>query len=110
MLKTILFFLLSTQLYATVIRGDVSSEKACLTKDRAMVWLSLPEDDFKQRLLLMHTLVPERGSFEFYVKPGKYRLMASNEKGCEFKQDITVDQANQEIKVRLKPIVMEKKP
>jgi len=100
----------SIRLEASVIRGEVSSPKECQTSGRTMVWLSLPNDDFKQRLLLMHTLVPDRGSFEFYVKPGAYRIMASNEKGCEFQQVINMDQENKDIKIKLVSPKVEKKP
>jgi hypothetical protein len=55
-----------------------------------MVWLSLDKDNYQERLLLMHTEVPNQGSFQFYLKPGAYQLRASNEQGCEFEKKITV--------------------
>jgi hypothetical protein len=72
----------------TGITGTVQSPKECLGP--VMVWLSLDEDDYQKRLLLMHTQVPQKGSFEFFLRPGKYQLRASDEKGCEFFKKVTV--------------------
>ncbi len=74
---------------AAVIRGEVQSLPECKS-EQTMVWLSLNEKEFKKKLLLMHTLVPERGTFEFYVKPGRYLLVGSNEKGCSWEKAVEV--------------------
>lgn len=66
-----------------------------------MVWLSLDKDDYKERLLLMHTEVPVGGSFQFYLKPGAYQVRASDEKGCEFFQRIRVNDSLKDIKVKM---------
>lgn len=55
-----------------------------------MVWVSLDKENYKERLLLMHTLVPVGGKFQFYLKPGSYQLHASDEKGCSFFEKISV--------------------
>jgi hypothetical protein len=70
------------------VRGKVSAVEGCSGK--VMVWLSLDKDNYKERLLLMHTEVPLKGSFQFYMKPGNYQLRATNEQGCEFLKRITI--------------------
>ena len=55
-----------------------------------MVWVSLDKDQYKERLLLMHTEVPVGGSFQFYLKPGDYQVRASDQKGCEFFKQVKV--------------------
>lgn len=55
-----------------------------------MVWLSLDKDDYKERLLLMHTEVPQGGTFRFHVRPGDYQIRASDKVGCEFLQKVSV--------------------
>lgn len=84
----ILFISLSA--ISAVIRGEVQSSEDCKS-DKTMVWLSLNEKEFKKKLLLMHTLVPERGSFEFYVKPGSYLLTGSNKKGCSWEKVVKIN-------------------
>ncbi len=74
--------LLTLPCFAMKIQGQVSSTSQCDPK-KAMVWLSLDKDNYKERLLLMHTMVPIGGTFEFHVKAGKYQVRASDEKGCE---------------------------
>lgn len=70
------------------ISGKLTSTEGCSKK--AMIWLSLDKDEYKERLLLMHTEVPQKGSFRFYVKPGKYQVRASDEVGCEFLKRVDV--------------------
>lgn len=91
---------LSSIANATVIQGEVHSIEECLT-DKTMVWLSPNTTQFKKKILLMHTMVPEKGSFEFYVKPGEYLVAGSNEKGCFFEQVVKIDQLDQQIKIVL---------
>jgi hypothetical protein len=55
-----------------------------------MVWLSLQAHEFKQQELLMHTLVPVNGTYEFYVVPGQYKVVASTEKGCEEQKNVSI--------------------
>lgn len=71
------------------VKGVVRSHKDC-SPGPVMVWLSLDKDEYKERLLLMHTEVPVGGSFQFYLKPGAYQLRASDQSGCEFLQKIKV--------------------
>jgi hypothetical protein len=80
---------LSTPAFALGIKGRLSSDKACRS-GKAMVWLSKNEAEFKKKELLLHTLVPERGTFEFYVLPGEYLLVASNELGCEVEKVVSI--------------------
>jgi len=73
---------------ASGLKGVASSSEGCSSP--IMVWVSLDKEDYKERLLLMHTEVPAGGSFQFYLKPGKYQLRASDQKGCEFMKSINV--------------------
>lgn len=70
------------------ISGKVESDPACSKK--AMVWLSLDKETYKERLLLMHTEVPVGGTFNFYVKPGEYQVRGSDEAGCEFLKKMSI--------------------
>lgn len=69
------------------ISGKVEKTEGCSGK--VMVWLSLDKENYKERLLLMHTEVPVGGSFKFYVRPGKYQVRASDESGCEYFQRVS---------------------
>ncbi len=66
-----------------------------------MVWVSLDKDEYKERLLLMHTEVPVGGTFQFYLKPGNYQIRASDEKGCEFLKRIKVDKNVEQLQVKM---------
>lgn len=82
-------FLLSFSVFsATGIKGVVTSVEGCSSP--VMVWVSLDKEDYKERLLLMHTEVPVGGSFQFYLKPGNYQLRGSDQKGCEYFKRILV--------------------
>lgn len=84
---------------ADSISGKVSTVEGCSKK--VMVWLSLDKEDYKERLLLMHTEVPVGGSFEFFVKPGKYQVRGSDEAGCEFLLKVEVTTKNAAIDVKM---------
>lgn len=84
---------------ASGVKGTVSSPKDCGPK--VMVWLSLDKEDYKERLLLMHTEVPVGGSYQFYLKPGDYQVRASDEKGCEFFSRVKVDKVIGQIDVKM---------
>lgn len=99
-LITLYFTLLSTQLMAVKIQGKVESSPKCDPKTM-MVWLSLDKNDYQERLLLMHTEVPVGGTFEFHVKPGKYQVRASDEKGCEDYKRISIIQKNEMISLKV---------
>jgi hypothetical protein len=81
------------------ISGKVESHKDCSKK--AMVWLSYDKDNYKERLLLMHTLVPIGGTFQFNVKPGEYQVRASDEAGCEFFKRLSVKGSDPYLAVKL---------
>lgn len=81
------------------IKGQVFLPEGCGKK--AMVWLSLDKENYKERLLLMHTEVPHKGSFELYVKPGDYQIRASDPVGCEFFQRVSIKNKSASIEVRL---------
>jgi hypothetical protein len=83
----------------TGVKGLVFSPSDCAGK--VMVWLALDKEDYKERLLLMHTEVPVGGSFQFYLRPGDYQLRASDAKGCEYLQKITVKDKVESLQVRL---------
>ena len=81
-------FIFGAYASSSTIEGKVSSPVGCSKK--AMVWLSLDKENYKERLLLMHTEVPAGGTFRFYVKPGSYQLRGSDETGCEFFKRVSV--------------------
>ena len=83
---TIIF---SVPALAAGIKGRVSSVEACRS-EKSMVWLSKNYQDFKKKELLMHTFVPEGGTFQFYLLAGEYLVVASNEKGCSAEQVVTI--------------------
>lgn len=87
---------------ASGVRGKVTSIKECSSP--VMVWLSLDKENYKERLLLMHTEVPVGGTYQFYLKPGEYQVRASDEKGCEFFKRIKVEKVVGQVDV-----LMEKK-
>lgn len=91
-MKYLLIFTLFTSLsYAETefsVSGKVEEVSGCSQK--AMVWLSLDKESYKERLLLMHTEVPAKGTFKFYVKPGKYQIRATDEAGCEYLKRVEV--------------------
>lgn len=80
------------------VEGQVESVAAC--SKEVMVWISLDKEDYRERLLLMHTLVPVGGKFQFYLKPGNYQLRATDDKGCGFFRKISVkDMLNIQVKM-----------
>lgn len=81
------------------VKGTVASPKECGPK--VMVWLSLDKENYKERLLLMHTEVPVGGSYQFFLKPGDYQVRASDEKGCEFFKRIKVEKVIAHIDVKM---------
>lgn len=72
----------------TTISGKVLSSSGCAKK--TMVWLSLDKENYHERLLLMHTEVPQGGTFEFYVKPGDYQVRVSDDEGCEYLKKVSI--------------------
>lgn len=84
---------------ADSISGKVGVTEGCSKK--VMVYLSLDKENYKERLLLMHTEVPQNGTFNFYVKPGNYQVRASDESGCEFLQKVTVNERDIFLDVKL---------
>lgn len=73
----------------------MNAQEGCSKK--VMVWLSLDKENYQERLLLMHTEVPVKGSFQFYVKPGDYQIRVSDEAGCEFSKKISI--RNEDVQV-----------
>lgn len=94
----ILSFSLSS--FGLSINGTYSGSE-CKT-DKAMMWLSLDKDEYKERQLLIHTMVPTGGTFSFYVKPGNYQLRGSDEKGCEFFSKFSINNEDQKVQIALK--------
>jgi len=96
----ILFTILSFPTWAASgVKGSVISPKEC--SGMVMVWVSLDKDEYKERLLLMHTEVPVGGTFQFYLKSGNYQIRASDEKGCEFLKRIKVDNNVEQLQVKM---------
>jgi hypothetical protein len=85
----LLGLILSSSVHALSIKGRVSSTSGC-GDGKVMVWLSKMAEEFQQKELLMHTLVPLNGTYEFYVIPGQYRVEVSTEKGCEEHKNIFI--------------------
>ncbi len=70
-----------------VITGNLTSDAACVpqnARDEYQVWVSVGQ------ILLYQVDVPQQGSFEFHVKPGKYDVTATNMKGCSVVAQVTV--------------------
>jgi hypothetical protein len=63
-----------------LIHGSVELTENC--QDKAMIWLSHKTKSLGEELLL-HTLVPNKGSFAFSVLPGQYQILASTAQGCD---------------------------
>ena len=84
---------------ADSISGKVASPQGCSKK--VMVWLSLDKENYKERLLLMHTEVPVNGTFKFFVKPGAYQVRASDEAGCEFVKRVNVKERNLNVEIKM---------
>lgn len=84
---------------ADSISGKVSATPGCSSK--AMVYLSLDKESYKDRLLLMHTEVPQNGTFKFYVKPGDYQIRAGDEAGCEFFKKVSVKERDVNLEVKM---------
>lgn len=83
----------------STISGKVELQSDC--SKTAMVWLSLDKENYKERLLLMHTEVPRGGTFRFFVKPGQYQIRGSDEEGCEFLEKISVKAEDVIVSVKL---------
>lgn len=79
------------------ISGKLLKNESCSKK--AMIWLSLDKENYKERLLLMHTEVPQGGTFRFYVKPGEYQVRASDEVGCEFLKKVEIKEGEIELSI-----------
>jgi hypothetical protein len=84
---------------ASGVKGIVNSDKACSSS--VMMWLSLDKDNYKERLLLMHTEVPVGGRFQFFLKPGNYQLRGSDKAGCEYLKRIVVTEKMSSVIVQL---------
>lgn len=66
-----------------------------------MVWVSLDSEAYKERLLLLHTEVPVKGSFQVNLKPGSYQIRASDKKGCEFFERVSIKDEFKTMKILL---------
>jgi len=84
---------------ADSISGKVSATPGC--SEKAMVYLSLDKENYKERLLLMHTEVPQNGTFKFFVKPGDYQIRAGDKAGCEFYKKVTVKERDMILDVKM---------
>jgi len=101
-MKSLLICLLfTTSLFAktAVLKGKVESVKDC--SDKAMVWVSLDKDNYKERILLMHSEVPVGGTFQVHLLPGNYQLRGSDKVGCETFRRIKVKEGEQNIIIKM---------
>jgi len=101
-MKFLIFILLifSAPSWALKINGKFL-ESTCST-NKAMIWLSTDSESYKDRKLLLHTLVPLGGTFSFYVRPGDYQVRGSDEKGCESFAKISIKDTDENLKISLK--------
>lgn len=99
MKSLILLTFMSFQVFANdpAISGKLIKNEKCSKK--AMIWLSLDKENYKERLLLLHTEVPQNGTFRFYVKPGQYQIRGSDEIGCEFLKKVEVKDKEIELQI-----------
>ena len=99
----LLLHLLSLHVLAVPMEQTISGkvEKTPGCSEKVMVWLSLDKDNYKERLLLLHTEVPLGGTFRFHVKPGDYQVRASDQVGCEYMQRLTVKGEDPALKIRM---------
>lgn len=81
------------------VKGKLVSPSTC--SQEAMVWLALDKENYKDKLLLMHTLVPAGGTFQFYLKPGDYELRASDSLGCEFLTKLKVKNSVSQVTIKM---------
>ena len=98
-LYILLFLSLNGMAAELAVSGKVIAPGACSKK--AMVWLSLDKENYSERLLLMHTEVPQGGSFKFYVKPGTYQIRASDEAGCEYLKKVQLSSESIDLTVQM---------
>jgi hypothetical protein len=82
------------------ISGKIEPNSSCSKK--VMVWLALDKMNYKDRLFLMHTVVPQGGTFQFNVKPGDYHVRVTDEIGCEFLQKVSVKNSSPFLSIRLR--------
>lgn len=103
-MKILIFLLIFTSAFNASaqgigVSGKVESSLGCAKK--VMVWLSLDHEERQGRQLLLHTEVPVGGSFKFYTKAGKYQIRASDEAGCESLSQVTVEEKEVKVAVKL---------
>ena len=84
---------------ADSISGKVSATAGC--SEKVMVYLSLDKENYKERILLMHTEVPKNGTFKFFVRPGDYQIRVGDKAGCEFFKKVTVKERDIELVVKM---------
>jgi hypothetical protein len=90
---------ISSASLALEIKGHFRSS-TCKT-NKAMIWLSTDSENYKQRQLLLHTLVPKGGTFSFYVKPGSYQVRGSDERGCESLTKVSIKDSDKILNIDL---------
>lgn len=97
----IVLLFLSQSVFAktAIVKGRVESVTGC--SDKVMVWVSLDKEEYKERLLLMHSEVPVGGTFQLHLLPGNYQLRASDKLGCETFKRIQVKEGEQNIPLKL---------
>lgn len=98
-LYLLLFLSFNSMADELAVSGKVIAPAAC--SKTAMVWLSLDKENYSERLLLMHTEVPQGGSFRFYVKPGAYQIRASDESGCEYLKKVQLSNESADLTVQM---------
>lgn len=81
------------------LSGKIEVNSGC--SKSVMAWLSLDKENYKERLLLMHTEVPQGGTFRFYVKPGFYQIRVTDEESCEFFTKVEIKKKDIELIVKM---------
>lgn len=83
--KSIAFAAIDTAEIANegAITGKLTGTTEC-AKAQNQIWISV------NSLLLYHTDLPNNGTFEFHVKPGKYNVIATGSTGCFYESAVEV--------------------
>lgn len=97
-LSLLIFLSFDLRADSSTISGKILPATGCANK--AMVWLALDKPNYQDRLLLLHTEVPQGGTFEFYVKPGHYEVRVTDDEGCEYLKKLSIKNSSQYLEIQ----------
>lgn len=95
----IFYFFIQASYSQEVVSGQVRLESQC--GGQAMVWLS-HEGPEKSEELLIHTLVPDFGTYAFSVSPGTYQVWVTSPQGCESEFKALKVESGQNVKLDIR--------